>query len=746
VNPATDPACAPNPSVGVQFGSVSCYLTVTSLAFRAWNRGLAATTNNAGTSPFGVWKFNGTRWFPDPTFPGRGVCKGDTVLWAGKLDYWLIGSDGQTAGNWPSLCRFDGVNFVWEPLPIPSAALAHVPTTTSTTTGQQVLDPGAITAGSCFAWNDCWFFGTYGLILHWDGTTLSDATQNLPGGAFTSAVGRVTPDGREVGAAVGLATSTPGGFAVATGANGLPLAQLFDSSGGPFAPLAFPSLPGDGYVNDLTAVDLDNDAQGWVAENPAGIGLTSGTASTLPVQFPVSGQPPLWTGGSTEPAPLVPFSTAGQTTCTGPPAARFTVPSSPNTAPGLGGAFTWTSLSVVPATGEAIAGGTTRTAATSPELNQDGSFEPVLIQADCAGGTTETVFRAPDPTDAAGATGVTGASGPTGPSGASGPTGPSGASGPTGPSGASGPTGPTGSTGAGSTVLVPADHRGTVTAVAANAPNDAWAATSVGSLNTLESVSSPTNPYGQPPHLYRLTNGQPPDAPAGDDNETRPLNLQVDQPIIVIEPPPPPPPPPPQVTITKPPKKTKTLGPAVYDVKVSLNRKTLTLYLRFKLRRPTMLGAVALRHGRVVSRSGMHRFSGKTGRLALKLRRNAWPTGIRFVTDLPTAKLTNPGARLTGVVKLHATASAYTGRRIRSVAFQYSPAGANTWTTIATVNVPPWTTTFNTSAVANGAYDLRVVATDTKGKAAASPIVAKRNVANGVAGTTGPSGATGATA
>src|SRR5262249_19565413 len=54
-----------------------CYLNVTSMAFRAWNRGLAATTNpGASSTPFGVWLFNGNRWYPDPTFPGTRVCQG----------------------------------------------------------------------------------------------------------------------------------------------------------------------------------------------------------------------------------------------------------------------------------------------------------------------------------------------------------------------------------------------------------------------------------------------------------------------------------------------------------------------------------------------------------------------------------------------------------------------------------------------------------------------------------------------
>src|SRR5262249_11629471 len=123
----------------------ACYLTVTSMAFRAWNRGVAATVSTAlkaggerAGTPYGVWLFNGTRWFPEPTFPGQSVCKGTTVVWAGKLDYWLVGGPA-----WASLCRFDGINHVWAPEPVPEATLLHASGPGSVTPKPQ---PGSITS------------------------------------------------------------------------------------------------------------------------------------------------------------------------------------------------------------------------------------------------------------------------------------------------------------------------------------------------------------------------------------------------------------------------------------------------------------------------------------------------------------------------------------------------------------------------------------------------------------------------
>jgi hypothetical protein len=182
----------------------------------------------------------------------------------------------------------------------------------------------------------------------------------------------------------------------------------------------------------------------------------------------------------------------------------------------------------------------------------------------------------------------------------------------------------------GSSQLVPADRAGGVTAIAANATNDAWAATSKGiPLSGKE-----------PPRLYRLRNEQPPAAPEGNDVETRPLPLEEELPIPPLEPPkeeePAPAPTTTATTVTQLP--SITLPAAIYDVKVKLHkvkrhgRTYLSLYLTFKVLRPVTLGAQALRHGRVVSHARARLFTGKTGTLILSVERKRWPTSVRFVS------------------------------------------------------------------------------------------------------------------
>jgi chitinase len=93
-----------------------------------------------------------------------------------------------------------------------------------------------------------------------------------------------------------------------------------------------------------------------------------------------------------------------------------------------------------------------------------------------------------------------------------------------------------------------------------------------------------------------------------------------------------------------------------------------------------------------------------------------------------TVSLTAPSATLKGAVTLSATATS-TGT-LASVKIQRSPASANAWTDICTDTSSPYSCSFATTGVADGAYDLRAVATDSTGATTTSTVVTNRVVDN----------------
>lgn len=96
---------------------------------------------------------------------------------------------------------------------------------------------------------------------------------------------------------------------------------------------------------------------------------------------------------------------------------------------------------------------------------------------------------------------------------------------------------------------------------------------------------------------------------------------------------------------------------------------------------------------------------------------------------LPTATMTDPGAVLSGTVTLAATATdADSG--VASVAIQRASTGSSTWTTVCTITLSPYSCRFNTTAVSDGLYDFRAIATDYAGNARTSTSVAARRVDN----------------
>jgi hypothetical protein len=255
-------------------------------------------------------------------------------------------------------------------------------------------------------------------------------------------------------------------------------------------------------------------------------------------------------------------------------------------------------LSAFQTTGDVLAGGSFVHPTTGTNANNTRNSDPVIVVGECGLKPDVTHFRIPDPFSTN-----------------------------TNPD----PSDPD--------AFIPADIGGYTTAVAASADNDAWAATNGGSA---------LGPFGskpERPHIYRLTDGRPPDAPAGDDNETRPI-VFVPEPTQYVVPPP--------VTVTTaPPPKTVIhhrkakqvhLKAAIYGVHSKLTHSKLTqgprasfvLRIIFRVRRTVTIGAEGLLHGKVVTSSGLHRFLPGTGELKLKLNRKRWPKKIIFV--FPRAK------------------------------------------------------------------------------------------------------------
>ena len=81
-------------------------------------------------------------------------------------------------------------------------------------------------------------------------------------------------------------------------------------------------------------------------------------------------------------------------------------------------------------------------------------------------------------------------------------------------------------------------------------------------------------------------------------------------------------------------------------------------------------------------------------------------------------------------------AVATSDRGIASVVFQTSPAGANTWTTVCTDNVTPYSCSWDTTGVADGLRDIRAVATDTAGYTQTSTVTNRRVDNTGATATT----------
>src|SRR5439155_15822940 len=103
--------------------------------------------------------------------------------------------------------------------------------------------------------------------------------------------------------------------------------------------------------------------------------------------------------------------------------------------------------------------------------------------------------------------------------------------------------------------------------------------------------------------------------------------------------------------------------------------------------------------------------------------------GFRRVDNTPPlAVMVDPGTNLLGTVNLTSVASDIGGSGVASVAYQYSPAGTSSWTSTPAA--------WNTTLLADGLYDVRVVATDNAGNQAVSAAIGSRRVDNTAPATT----------
>src|SRR5687767_3827087 len=105
---------------------------------------------------------------------------------------------------------------------------------------------------------------------------------------------------------------------------------------------------------------------------------------------------------------------------------------------------------------------------------------------------------------------------------------------------------------------------------------------------------------------------------------------------------------------------------------------------------------------------------------------------VSFKVDdvAPTVAQNDPGSPLAGTVALDGTTNDQDSA-VAQVQFQRSPAGAGTWTNVGSADTAsPYSVSFDTTAVTDGLYDVRAVATDVAGNTATSTAVGNRRIDN----------------
>ena len=454
-------------------------------------------------------------------------------MWAGKLDYWLVGpgpEDGN-GGKWANLCRFEGeVNLEWEPFALPSATKEHV--------GRErpgrhhlgrLLCAGTTAGSSGPTARSC--TGTARAL-----TNASPASsQGLLQGEYTAAAAREGPAGERSGLRWAQPAKTYADGPLTTLEGEPPRAAVRLQQRGllatPVHPIHKPrQTSGDPYRTDLVAATSTRRTRAGWRGTPRGC-----ARSRPPRRAPREGDTrrPRLGSPSVSPPRLSRYRPPAQR----PPARAHQRIASrtrrsqkpPNNLRKNREPSCGRRSRFSLALGEALAGG--KLGPATEQAGNDG--EPVIARAGCDGTTSLTRFRRSlEPADRSGGG--------------------------------------------------PADRPGRLHRDGRQRQQRRGASTTAGSAAS-----------DQPPHLYRLTNGQPPEAPEGNDEEpARPScrRRREEERAPVEEAPPPPPPVEAPATVTQ--TKAVKLPAAVYDVKAKLHTSRrngkcyLSLYITFKLRRP----------------------------------------------------------------------------------------------------------------------------------------------------------------
>ncbi len=113
---------------------------------------------------------------------------------------------------------------------------------------------------------------------------------------------------------------------------------------------------------------------------------------------------------------------------------------------------------------------------------------------------------------------------------------------------------------------------------------------------------------------------------------------------------------------------------------------------------------------------GAHTFAVRAIDVAGNLDASPASYGWTVDTVPPAASMTDPGAHVSGTISLQSTSTDIGGTGIAGADFEIRTAGGGTWTPISN----PWNTKTGADAVADGLYDIHVVARDNAGNNAAS--------------------------